>query len=552
MQSIDSILRADVNYCTESEISVFTVIDINGYNKILNRIRENPVLRANIEYEKCLCHGHGSGASVRAKATCRDAICPVAFADHGRYEYKYDAKMPCTPRKRHAIPVWCENHMAFVSATSRVSREYDIDRETFIAYANEAPNDIDGSGRKDLLTDRIVISRTTDGGTVKRFSVNKKCKFSGNGIFRQPDVPVYILEYEIELSNPTDIGNKLNINSACHEYVKVCKDKLSLSSDEIYYLMRCGLTNCLPENDLFLSIFNTFKRNFAAVAVPQRLNNRERAYICPKWDGIRAIGFWREDSLLLYSCQFGFKYFPGVPKIFSPDIICQVEYFPRSDTFIVTEIYACVNIEMDTDFVYFIRKSGNACRFGEGLYNGSNTSVQMQDSRRYLIADVNPVDSLSCIDYLNTKYPTMFTFHRRITEWPIDFDGIMSQFAELVAGTENADRETDGVLLKIMSVYKPPVYFKLKHMQTVELTYTPDTGNFTSSDRTCYDSIIMDADCFELKYQRNLCDVSNVSRTMEFFIIKPDHGLRFKCVRIDKIEPDSDDKIQKLFNMSHT
>lgn len=550
MQSIDSVLRSDAHYYTESEIAVFTVIDINGYNKILNRIRDDPALRDNIEYEKCLCHGHSSGASVRAKVTCRDAICPVAFAEHGRYEYKYDVKMPCAPRKRHAIPVWCENHMSIVSATSRVSREYEIDAGTFVAYANEAPNDIDGSGRKDLLTDRIVISRTADGGAVKRFSINKKCKFSGNGIFRQPDVPVYILEYEIELSDPVDIENKLNINSVCHEYIKVCKDKLSLSADEIYRMMRCGLTNCLPENDLFLSIFNTFKRNFAAAALPQRLDDRERAYICPKWDGVRATGFWRDDSLLLYSCQFGFKYFPGVPRIFAPDLICQVEYFPSSDTFIVTEIYACVNIEMDTDFVYFMRKSGNACRFGEGLYNGSNTSVQMQDNRRYLIVDVNPVDSMSCIDYLNTKYPRMFTFHRRILEWPPDADGIMRQFADVIAGTANADRETDGVLLKIMSVYKPPVYFKLKRMQTVELTYSPDTGSFTSSDRVCYDSIIIDADRFELKYQRNLCDVSNVARTMEFFITKPERGLLFKCVRIDKIEPDSDDKIRKLFDLS--
>lgn len=543
MEFISQLLQSDALYYKESEISVFTMIDIENYNIILKRILHNPELYDNIEYEKCLCYGNKPGVSVRVKTSSNEPICPVAFAELKKYNYNFDVKRIHSPRKRYAIPVWCDNYINFTNASTRVAMEYDLDQTLFIEYANTAPNDITGFGRKELITDRIIIGKFTNNGITKRLSINKKCKFSGNGIHRQPDVPVYIIELELEYIDSDCLKNKLNINAACHEYVQLLRDKLLLNNVEMYNISRSGSVNCLPENDLFLSIFNTFKRNFVCGKPPINISQNERAYICPKWDGVRAIGFWRKDALILYSCQFGFKYFPNLPTLFSPDVICQVEYFEDTNSFIVNELYACVNIEMETDFVYFNRKHGNSCRFGEGLYNGSNTSVQIQDNRRYVIVDVHAIDSISAIDFLHSKYKSMFTFHRRIIEWPVNPEYIIRKFGALVTGA------TDGVLLKIVSVYKSPLYFKLKTLQTIELTYSPSSGHFTSSNNTIYDTIILDTNDFDFKYYKNLCDVSNTTRTMEFSIIPSEYKLKFKCIRYDKIEPDSDEKIKKLFDI---
>lgn len=498
----------------ENEVTAFIVLDIVSYNRILRAVADNVSMS---KYQKCLYYNRDDDSIGRVVATSVEPICPVAFDSKvGPYKYEYSIKKSLTKSKRSCSPVWFDDFMAFIAVSVKSSLETIFDNfESVVKPADE----LSGTNRKELIVDRFVIYE--ESGT--RLSLNKKCKFSGNGQFRQPDVPVYILEYEVE-HDRTDY----DINSVCQMFLKECRIRLKLSSSDVYDIIRSGQNNCLPESDIFIHVLSMYTRNF----VPGRVTSADQMYICKKWDGCRAMGFWREDKLILYG-QFGFKSFTNMPRLFAPDCIVQVEYFETDDTFVVTEIFAVVNVEMDTDFVYCMRRHGNSFRPGEGLYNGSNTSVQLQDDRLFLICEVNIIDSISAIETLHKYYPKLFTTHFKLSNTAtIDWN-------KLLTAKEFTGR-SDGIILKVFN--DGVKYYKIKKHQTVELLYRRSSQKFISMDGTPYNDKIDEID----KHIINKCNNSNVDTNMEFYVVNK--RLKFKCIRYDKIEPDSDKKINTIVN----
>lgn len=520
--------------CSENEITAFAVVDLHAYHILLKKIARHV---RKIKYQKCLSFDHGDESIMRIVATADDPIDPVAFdARRGPYAYTYDVKRTSSNCTRHAIPVWMSDTMYFINSTSKTSTETPLD-EASVAAA-PVPDELSGKYRKEFIVDRIVIyDRETDGNR-HRMSLEKKCKFSGNGAFRQPDVPVYILSYEVEYPDASYIHDAHTVRTVCRDFVKMCMRRLRHNPGDMYAMIRSGQNNCLPESDLFISILNTYTRKFALHRPPAEFRQPVDMFLCKKWDGIRAMGYWKGDELLLYSGEFGFKHFT-VPRVFSPDTIVQVEFFQETQTFVVTEVFAIINIEMDTDFVYFTRKVGNACRVGEGLYNGSNTSIQIQDNRAYLLRNVDPLDSIVCIQTLNTHYPKMFTKHYRLTRWPIDERHVLQ--------CEKFTGQSDGVLLKTFDRSSPPgrrsppTYYKIKSAPTVELLYVVRNRNFTSMEGTVYDDRIETGDEFHFKYM-----IGKYKRDIVVEFLVRETRLRYKCVRNDKMCPDGDRKIEQL------
>lgn len=579
----------------EHEITAFTVLDINMYNKILMNIIKNDS-GLELLYEKCIYYGFDNDDTcIRMVCTSKDPICPVAFYSFSdKYEYKFSVKHRVGDKIRNVTPVWKDDCMLMISSTSKSAREYVLPREWFVKFSTTKPDDLTGKYRKELIIDRVCIieknapindatgEMACKFGKCHRFTLCKKSKFVGNGIYRQPDVHVYMIDYEIEFDNEIWSKSRASINYTCHRFIYMCTRLLQMTN-EFYYMIRSGQTNGLPENDLFISIFNSYNREFSnQMPTQDARSNDEITFACPKWDGIRAIGLWRGGSLLLYSGQFGFKYFDRLPRIFSPDVICQVEYFHKSDSFIVTELFACVNIEMDTDYVYFLRRYGNSCRFGEGLYNGSNTSVQLQKNHNFLIIDINQMDSVIAVNYLHKKYPKLFTVNRKLSNVPRNFDNVRDLFDDIVGlhTIVNQSSITDGVLVKHFTganVHNPVlcieqsykcVYYKLKKYQTVELLYNCKDCTFVSRDGTNYnDMIIMDNHIMsngqldEFKFVKHACRENKLNSLFEFTIYpgnrnehavdEPRHcmGLIYKCIRYDKMEPDDDCKIMNLINI---
>lgn len=524
----------------ENEITAFAVVDTHAYHAVLNSIVNNA---RRFVYQKCLHYNHDDDAVVRVTATSPEPIDPVAFDSRcGPYRYQYEMKKSIDKSTRHAIPIWSGGVMFFVSATSKTSVETPM-RATDPRRVNMEPDELHGKYRKEFIVDRAVIYGRTLNGTRHRMAINKKCKFSGNGMFRQPDVPVYILEYEVEYPCATSIRDKRNVRMVCKRFLEMCTNYLSIPVEQLYDIIRSGQNNCLPESDLFISIMNTYKRRFVSTRPPERFTNHGDMYVCKKWDGVRAMGFWRGTGLLLYSGDFGFKHFT-VPGVFAPDTIVQVEYFRDTDTFVVTEIFAVTNIEMDTDFVYFARRAGNAVRLGEGLYNGSNASIQLQDKREYLTCTIDPIDSIDCIQVLNKRYPEMFTTNYKLVRWPIiDRDG--GDGIESLLRSDKFANYSDGILLKVFNQSNTdPVYYKLKSTHTVELLFNVKSQTFTSMEGTVYNDMIVFTDDFQFKYLINKYTIRRQDVTMEFSVIKD--RLQFKCVRYDKIGPDGNRKIQNI------
>lgn len=513
----------------ENEITSFVVLDIHAYHDILKRISDQSI---QITYQKCLYYNYDED-TVRIVATSSDPIDPVAFESRrGPYKYSYDYKKKIIKSTRHAIPLWVEKIMCFVNASTKSSTEQTLPEDS--PLLDMEPDELRGKYRKEFIVDRIILYQNDEKGCIHRASINKKCKFSGNGGFRQPDVPVYILEYEIEYSDVS----QYHIRLACDKIIKILRNTLNFSVDDLYNIMCSGQKNCLPESDLFISILSTYKRNFTSRPLPRKISKNSNIYVCKKWDGIRAMGLWKGSGLLLYSGDFGFKYF-DVPIIFAPDTIVQVEFFPETETFVVTEIFATTNIEMETDFVYFMRSVGNTCRMGEGLYNGSNTSIQLQDNRKHLTCCIDPLDSVCCLQLLHEKYPSMFTVHYKLNEWPIN--PLYALKSELFTGN------SDGIILKIFneSNKSNPIYYKIKNSHTIELLYMSRNNTFVSMEGTVYNDII-DTNDFNFKYLMNKYMSIKRDITMEFIVYEK--RLQFKCVRYDKICPDNDEKIKDLIN----
>lgn len=388
-----------------------------------------------------------------------------------------------------------------------------------------------------------------------RYSLSKERGYSGVGIYRQPDVPIYKINLEREFEG----CEAKTVIYKDTEIIKVAKDFadffLSYFDNEFGFFdaISAGSINCLPKSDLFLSIFNTYKRKF--VTTPSMSKNAKPNYslVCPKLDGIRGIGLWDRDTLVVYSLKCGFKSFTGLPNIWSPTVIVQVELYPESDEFVVTEIYACMHIDNTTDHVNWMRDNKHV-QIGEGLYNGSNTTLQLQSSRRQLFIDVNPKNSIDIIQLLNTRYPLMFTKYTilKSEHYALNLSNIIK-----IACRGFESFPVDGALLLILTrdfQYRwSSEYIKLKTAHTIELLFQYKTTNFVSMNGHVYNSMIdtrgmTNDEREQYVWQQNHCKQAGRNAVFEFTIVRDLKNTYFrpKCIREDKIEPDGDYKIKQL------
>lgn len=321
---------------------------------------------------------------------------------------------------------------------------------------------------------------------------------------------------------------------------------------EFFEVIRSGSVNCLPKSDLFISVFNTYKRKF--VVRPTTFSTKTHMVLCPKLDGVRAIGLWDKTTLLTYSLQYGFKAF-CVPDIWSPTIICQIEWFSETDKFVVTEIYACMYIDNVTDHVNWLRDNKHV-KTGEGLYNGSNTTLQLQTSRRKLFIDVNPKDSIDVIQFLNVHYPLIFTRYIMMTS---DLASTNHSALIRMVCKECTNYPTDGALLLNVTYDDEQdcwsvEYIKLKTAHTIELLFRYKTTDFVSMNGTVYNEMIDTRDMAENEknkfvWQKNHCQQAGRDMVFEFIVIYNTRVfLRPKSIREDKIEPDNDCKINKYIS----
>lgn len=396
---------------------------------------------------------------------------------------------------------------------------------------------------------------------INRFSISKERGYSGVGVYRQPDVPIYKISMEREFygcKSEQKIHDRREMKNVCNEFVCFFSKFFDIHENAFFDTIRSGSVNCLPKSDLFISVFNTFKRNFVIKPSSVASNLKNRMVVCPKLDGVRAIGLWDKTTLLTYSIQYGFKAFENVPDIWSPTVICQIEWFSASDDFVITEIYAVMYIDNATDHVNVIRNSKHT-KFGEGLYNGSNTTLQLQANRRKFFIDVNPTDSVDIIQLLYRRYPTIFTRYKKMNNQMLTCD--RNEFIkDACEGFEN--RPTDGALL--LNVIRNDAndrwtveYIKLKMSHTIELIFRYKNAQFISMEGTPYDNIIKTDTMTERErsnftWQTNRCRQAGCDSVFEFVITRNEKNIIIlvpKCIREDKIEPDGDAKIKTLFSV---
>lgn len=467
------------------------------------------------------------------------------------------------------VPFTLENDkIILIQCTWKNSIEKNIHKDEFQSIVLDNINDTDKSFVPSFGQTRACIYNVQK--TDLRLSIGKGFNFGGTQEGRRPINQYYYLEFEQEnvdkkcskhpYSMKQFVEKALNlIPSTILEYIITVQNKTT------YMDYGRRLRDLFQQN--YIRNFTHNFEKFTSKTISDTNNLLRNVYVAPKWNGIRGIGIWENDVVLIKTTrclrEFHVKSQCLQPLLVQVEMLIDPNDIIINDQIVITEIMG-VFICCKNQIYGFNQITDLPIKYNFHLPDTNATDHNTFSS-------LNPLYSMELISIFHRHDPLVFTYYKKWTNISILKDIV---HMKTNWNFELPHHQIDGYLaIVVYDEGKNSLYMKLKPQHTIELEYNFENKtlhtlnnnsdllslsdiqieNFNANElywyNTCLDSnrIIVE---FEIRPINTL--INTIPKDSQMVFLLKFVKLVFKKIRYDKFTPDSDTKIKNiLFNVLH-
>lgn len=356
-----------------------------------------------------------------------------------------------------------EGKEIFVSCSWKLAKETDLDGETFENEVLRNLNDTDKSFVPSFGQQRVCVYDVD--GTRVRLSIGKGFDFGGTQEGRRPMNEYYYVEFESEITRrPSPLAAREFASVALSLIPSSIIARVAIGAKRICVDSYARIHELLTED--YARPFTYDFRQFRARAFVDGVTGRTKnVFIAPKWNGVRGIGAWEDDRIIVKTPRCLREFF--LPSFCLQRLIVQVEMLTGEslvdDRVVITEI---MGVSLCTrEQLYGFHRKRELSDSTPGAIAGSNDVVK----KRGTLSRIHPVYSMELVAKYQRRDCRHFTRYRN----NVDINALADMFfSKRSAFAENPEPRTDGYLaIVVYDEGRKSLYAKLKTLHTVELIY---------------------------------------------------------------------------------
>lgn len=436
----------------------------------------------------------------------------------------------------------------FVRCTWKYSKENNMSAADFHSTVLANVNDTDKSFVPSFGQQRVSVYNIHPMNI--RFCIGKCFDFGGTQEGRRPTHDYYYLEFERE-----HIDLRVNFySSAMRQFVNRTLAALPAAVLETVFKHMSIATYsnhlCRLSQEDYIRQFTYEFEKFLSTTYRAE-GALQNVYLAPKWNGVRGIGVWSNNNLLVKTPR-SLRSFT-LPSYCLQPLVVQIELLHdniTNDRCIITEI-------MGT----FLYQKERLSEYYKTKYIPTNF---VSDKSNNFIVRINPIYSMELIAKFHLENPAFFTYYRKLrcvnTLRALFYasDGIPCQIT--------LPPHCDGILaICVYNEGRDSLYAKLKSYHTIELVYDINKKTLCSANEDMdflshpHDVRIENFDVNKVMWYNTCLDAKYI--IVEFEIHRSSYTtiddtdivsllkhvtLYFKNVRYDKFTADTNSKIRSI------